>query len=225
MTAHLPAVVLIGGGGHARVIADIIETAGEYRIAGFTSGEGIGAPPLLGYPCLGGDDALGGICTGGVAYAFIAIGDNARRRACTATALAAGFELCNAISPHAVVSRHAAIGIGAAIMPGAVINAGARIGDGVIVNTNASIDHDCAIGDFAHVCPGCALAGCVTVGEESLLGTGCRVVPGVTIGRESQVGSGSVVTRDIASHTVALGVPARAWKTNLPKASGADSSR
>jgi UDP-perosamine 4-acetyltransferase len=217
-------VVLIGGGGHARVIADILETAGRYRIAGFTSGEGAAAP-LLGYACLGGDAALAEIRARGVQYAFVAIGDNARRRVCTQLVLEAGFALCDAISPHAVVSRHAAIGAGTAIMPGAVINAGARIGDGAIVNTNASIDHDCVIGRFAHVCPGCALAGCVTVGEETLLGTGCRVIPGITIGHAAQVGSGSVVTRDIADRTVALGVPARAWKTHLPQSSGAPSSR
>ncbi|MEZ5351934.1 MAG: acetyltransferase [Bryobacteraceae bacterium] len=209
-------MVLIGGGGHARVIADILETAGAYEIAGFTSGEGAGAPPMLGYHCLGGDDALESLLRKGISNAFIAIGDNARRCRCARIAVDLGFQLINALSPHAVVSRHAILGAGVAVMPGAVINAGARIGDGVIINTNASVDHDCEIGSFAHICPGCALAGAVRVGEQTLLGTGCRLIPGVSVGASAQIGAGSVVTRDVADLTVALGIPARAWKRTSP---------
>ncbi|MEZ5399833.1 MAG: acetyltransferase [Bryobacteraceae bacterium] len=212
----MTAVVLVGGGGHARVIADIIEAAGECRIEGFTSGEGPGAAPLLGYPCLGGDDVLPELLARGVRHAFVAVGDNGRRRACAEMLAGMGFALVNAVSPHAVISRHASLGSGVAVMPGAVVNAGTRIGDGAIVNTNASVDHDCEIGAFAHVCPGSALAGTVRIGEDALLGTGCRIIPGVSVGPGSQVGAGSVVTRDIPGHTVAIGVPARAIKHYKP---------
>ena len=44
-----------------------------------------------------------------------------------------------------------------------------------------------------------------------------RVLDGVTIGKGSVIGAGSVVTKDIASYSVAVGVPARVIKKRLLK--------
>ncbi len=206
-------VVILGGGGHAKVVIDILEEAGEVDIAGFVSPSE--APDAIcGYPRLGPDNVLDETLRAGVQSAFVAIGDNQRRRDCIGSVRRQGFTLINAISRGAIVSRHAMLAQGIAVMPGAVINAGARIEDGAIVNTHASVDHDCVIGACAHVAPGAALAGCVRLGDGVFLGTGSSVIPGITIGCWTTVGAGAVVLTDLPDHVVAAGVPATIRRSN-----------
>ena len=176
-----PRVVVVGGGGHAKVVIDILQDTEEVDIVGYTDA-GACSDGLCGCPYLGTDAILSDLFRSGVPYAFIAIGWNQRRMDLFRLIRGIGFEFVNAISPRACLSAYARIGEGVAVMPGAVINAGARIGDGAIINTNASVDHDCVVGQFAHVGPGASLAGCIRLGEGAFLGTGCAVVPDIEIG-------------------------------------------
>ena len=52
----------------------------------------------------------------------------------------------------------------------------------------------------------------VKIGDGSWLGYGSVVLPGVTIGEHCVIGANSVVTRDVPSFSVAVGVPARVIK-------------
>jgi acetyltransferase-like isoleucine patch superfamily enzyme len=52
----------------------------------------------------------------------------------------------------------------------------------------------------------------VKIGSGSWLGYGSVVLPGVTIGEHCVIGANSVVTRDVPSYSVAVGVPARVIK-------------
>jgi len=211
-------MVVIGSGGHAKVVIELIRAEGKYGIIGCT-GLTTGSFVLDDVPVLGTDSVLPMVLAGGVKKAFIAIGDNRLRVALLAHALELGFEIINAISPHAVISSSAKLGKGIAIMAGAVINASAQIRDGVIINTTAGVDHDCYISDGAHIGPGSALAGNVEIGRESFLGIGTCVVPGIRIGSRTIIGAGSVVIRDIPDDVTALGVPARVVRgitTSLP---------
>jgi UDP-perosamine 4-acetyltransferase len=205
-------VVILGGGGHAKVVIDILEQAGEVDIAGFLS-PSPEPDALCGYPRLGDDNVLDETRRAGVRSAFVAIGDNRRRMDCIVAVKRQGFTLVNAISPRATVSRHATLCRGIAVMPGAVINTGARIEEGAIVNTNASVDHDCVVGACAHVAPGSALAGCVRLGEGVFLGTGTSVIPDITIGAWTTVGAGAAVVTDLPDRVVAVGVPAAVRKS------------
>ena len=205
-------VVVLGGGGHARVVIDILEQAREFDIAGFVSPDEQ-PDEIFGHRRLGGDDALEAILGSGVECAFVAIGDNRRRMDCIATVKRRGFTLVNAVSPAAIVSRHAMLRAGIAVMPGAAVNAGSTIGDGAIVNTNATVDHDCDIGACAHVAPGSSLAGCVQLGEGVFLGTGTSVIPGIRIGAWTTVGAGAAVIADLPDRVVAAGVPATIRKS------------
>jgi UDP-perosamine 4-acetyltransferase len=199
----------VGGGGHARVVLDILAQAEEFEVMGFTSCDAAEQTTALsGYPRLGTDEALPELFNGGIRHAFVAVGDNKRREICFREAASLGFTMVNVISRSAVISPRASLGSGVGIMPGAVINTGTVIGDGAIINTNASVDHDCRIGAFAHIAPGTALAGNVKVGSGALLGVGSRVIPGVTIGANSTVAAGAVLIHDLAADLLAAGVPA-----------------
>ena len=202
------AVVIVGPGGHAKVVIELVRAEGKYRIKGCT-GLGETGFVLGDVPILGTDSVLPAMLANGTKKAFVAIGDNRLRLRLLAQVSEMGFELINAISPNAVVSPSATLGRGIAIMSGAIINASTEIGDCAIINTNASVDHDCRIGTGAHIGPGSVLAGNVEIGCETFLGVGTCVIPGVRVGSRTIVGAGSVVVRDIPDGVTAMDVPAR----------------
>jgi len=211
MQGHLEDIFLFGAGGHAKVVASIIEAQGLYRIALVVDDD-----PLLtgtdfyGYRISGGREILfDKTAASQIKKGLVAIGVNADRMAAARDLELARLTLVTAVHPSAQVARGASIGSGTVVMAGAVINADATIGRLVIVNTGATIDHDCVIGDGAHIAPGCHLCGNVSVGAGVLVGAGSTVVPGVTIGARAVVGAGSVLIDDVPPGRTVTGNPAR----------------
>lgn len=204
-------IVVIGAGGHSKVVVDILKENPAFDLIGLTDKMAQG--DVLGVPILGGDDIWPSLIKDGVTAAFIAVGDNKLRERLSDEALRVGFQLVPLVDKRAIVSRHAVIEEGALVMPGAVVNADAHIGRESIINTNASVDHECTIGDFVHIAPGCALSGRVKVGSRSLIGTGARVIDSISIGDDTIIGAGASVVKDIPPRCVAVGVPARVIKT------------
>jgi UDP-perosamine 4-acetyltransferase len=202
-------VIVIGAGGHAKVIIETLRAAGkvpDYCVANE-------AGSCLGVPVLSGDHHLENLRGEGYKQAMIAIGTNNIRAELAEKVIMAGFELISAVSPHAIISPSAQLGIGVAVMPGAIINADVVIEDLAIINTGAVVEHDCRVGYGAHVGPLCGLAGNVTIGLGAFLGVGVKVIPGITIGENTLVGAGAVVIADLPENVVAVGVPAEILET------------
>lgn len=118
-----------------------------------------------------------------------------------------GYDFATLVHPTACVSRYAQLAEGVQVMPGCVINAEASIGKNSIVNTRASIDHDCQIGDNNHLAPGVILSGAVVTGENVHIGTGASVIQSIKIDEHSTIGAGAVITKDVAKHSTVY--PAR----------------
>lgn len=199
---------LCGASGHGKVIADIAEKIGSYRILGFLDDNAaLHGETLFGYtiyPISILDDHH--------EESFrivVSIGNNAARRNVTRRLIEVGHKVETLIHPSAVISRGVEIGKGTVVMGGTVINADADIGSGCIINTGATIDHDCSIADWVHVSPGAHLAGAVGVGENSWIGIGSSVIEHVRIGRRCMVGGRAVVIGDIDDDSLVVGVPAR----------------
>ncbi|MFN7397001.1 MAG: acetyltransferase [bacterium] len=219
-SAHHPgqAVVLIGGGGHATVIAEAARLAGQV-VVGFLD-DNPAAPisailidlphPFPNPPHLGPLDHLAAI---GSSAWIIALGDLKARRVILQTlAGLAGVrpQAGSVIHPSAFVSPSASIGPGVFIGPGAIVHARAKVAPHATVNTGSIVEHDCMLDENAHLAPGAILGGGVHVGRDTLIGLGSRVLPGVQIGAGCTIGAGSVVLEDVPSHTKVVGVPARA---------------
>jgi len=202
-----PGIVLLGAGGHAKVVIEAFRAAGE------TVASCVGGPSdpqsLLDVPVIPDEAELPALRASGLSRAFVAIGSNRLREKLGAKLESLGFELVSIIHPRACVSPSVRIGRGVVIMAGSVVNACAVIGDLAIINTGATVDHDCVIGRCVHVAPQCALAGCVRVGDRAMLGVGAKVIPGITIGADATVGAGSVVVRNVSDAALVMGVPAR----------------
>jgi UDP-perosamine 4-acetyltransferase len=201
-------VVVVGGGGHAKVCIELLRAMGE-RVAICVEASDSPIAECMGVPVIHGDHQLRALAEAGYRRAFVAVGANVRRVELADLVLGLGFDLVNAISPHAVLSSTARIGRGVAIMPSVVVNADAEIDDLAIINTGATIDHDCRIGRAAHVAPQCGIAGGVRIGACSFLGVGTVALPGVSVGRFVTVGAGAVITTSLPDSVLAVGVPAR----------------
>lgn len=199
-------LLVLGCGGHGRVVADIAAECGYTRISFLDDRPPEFAADLA--SVLGPTEMLENLA-GDWGAAIAAIGNNSSRLAFLERIQGANFETPSIVHPSAVVSRRAHIGAGVVVAAGAIINVDARIGDGVIVNTGARVDHDCVVGRGSHLAPGATLSGGVTVGDRAWLGTGCSVRQGVTIAADVMVGVGAAVVSDLAAGKTYIGVPAR----------------
>jgi acetyltransferase EpsM len=206
-------VLLYGAGGHAKVVADIMERSARHSILGFLDdNEKRWGESFWGYHVLGGRNALARSGHAPDTAVILAIGANHARKRLAEELGALGWSFATAIHPSAQIGRDVTIGTGTVIMANAVVNPGTRIGSHVIINTGATVDHDCSIEDYAHVCPGVHLAGDVLVGEGAQVGIGASAIESTRIGRWSIVGAGATVVRDIPDHVTAVGTPARPFE-------------
>lgn len=210
VTRQRGGVVLLGGGGHARVVGESLRLIG-IPIAGVCDDDptpSAGEPPLS-LATLG---PLGILLRDPGFLAdrrwMVAVGSVEVRRRLIDAIESVG-EAISVAHPSARVSPSAAIGAGTWIGPGAIVHTAASVGEHVIVNSGAVVEHDCRLGDNVHVAPGAVLAGEVVVGRDTLIGLGARVLPRVQIGAGCTIGAGSVVVHDVADGAAVMGVPAR----------------
>jgi len=211
-------VLILGAGGHAQVVADILLQAyragAKCKPIGFLDDDPtlIGTT-IMGLPVLGTITQLDEFDHDAV---IVAIGDNRIRARIFKSVQARGERIANAIHPAAVLAPDVYLGHGVMICAGVVVNTSTMIGDDVILNTGCTVDHHNRIGNHAHIAPGVHLGGNVTIGEGTLVGIGAVVIPQCTIGAWSVIGAGSAVTKNIPAHSTAVGVPARVIKRNKP---------
>lgn len=208
-------LVVIGGGGHAKVVVDAWLAAGRApgtvevrdddasRVGRLLEGLPVqvpAVPPPAARPAPGPGPDTG---------FHVAVGSNAVRRDLWARAVAAGLQPAVVVHPRAAVARSAVLEPGCFVAAQAVVGPGARVGRGAIINHGAVVDHDCVVGEFAHVAPMASLSGGAQLGAGSLLGSGARILPGIMVGADATIGAGAVVMHPVGDGRTAVGVPAR----------------
>lgn len=207
-------VIIVGAGGHARVVADAL-LAGGTRVLGFTEADpDLVGTEVFGLPVLGNDTVLmrykpdevmlvNGI--GGVGRRESA----STRRSTQSRLVERGWRFASVVHADAIVSPNAHLGNGVHVLARAVVQPGAFIGEGCIVNTGAIAEHDVVLGAFTHLAPGAVVCGEVEVGEDSHIGANAVVRQGLRLGASTVVGAGAAVIRDCAGLCLLVGVPAR----------------
>lgn len=212
-------IVLAGSSGHAKVVIDIVERQGEYRIVGLLDVPAKIGSEVFGYRILGEESDLPILTTNiDINGVIVAIGDNARRADVSAkiAALSPALKFVTVIHPHASIGRGTSIGDGTVVMAGAVVNPCCVVGRSCIVNTRSSLDHDSVMGDFASLAPGVTVGGNCRIGSYAAIGIGAAVKHGVSIGDHSVVGGASMVMTDVPPFCVAYGSPARKMRERHP---------
>lgn len=201
-------VIIIGAGGHAKVIADIIYKSGD-NLIGFLDDNlaNKGKEIYLGKKVLGTTKDIENYNKN---YFIIGIGNNSIRKKINNEN---NLKLYTAIHPSAIIAQDVKIGIGSVIMAGVVINPGTVIGKNCIINTSSSLDHDNLLEDYVHISPGAHLAGTVHIKEKTWIGAGSTIINNITINQNNIIGAGSVVIKNIEEENgTYVGVPVRKIK-------------
>lgn len=197
-------VVIIGGGGHAKVLIDCIEQEQKFKIK-FVVDDNPALHNVLDYEVY----RLSHLKSQSNLKAIIAIGNcNIRKNIVEKL----DSKYITSIHPKAVLSKYALIGNGSHLFAGSIVNAGASIGNHCIINTGTVVEHDCIIGDFVHLSPNTSIGGGVKIGECTHIGIGASIIQNISIGSNVIIGAGAVVVRDIPDNCTAVGIPAKPIK-------------
>lgn len=197
-------VVIIGAGGHGKVIADIVLNSGDF-VTGFLD-DGYKEKSICGFPVLGRisdyvkykDDSM-----------FVVAIGNAKIREKIVLGLP-DVNWYTAIHPTAVISKISTnIGCGTVIMANAVVNPGASIGRHCIINTSSVVEHDNIIEDYVHISVGAKIAGTVHIGKRTWIGIGATVKNNISICNDCMIGASGVVVKDILKSGTYIGVPVK----------------
>ena len=203
------AVILLGGGGHARVLLGMLRRL-QVEVLGVVDPLLAVGSDWLGCRVLGGDDVVTGYGAEQIELVngIGAMPKDAGNRARVFTHFSGlGYRFSSVIDPRAFVADDAELASGVQVMAGVIIQAGTIIAENCIVNSGAIVEHDCRIGRHVHIAPGVTLCGAVQVADEAHIGAGAVVIQGIAIGSRSIVGAASVVTRDVGSRQIVY--PAR----------------
>lgn len=187
-------VILIGDGGHSKVVEDCILASGDIVLAKlderhrerFMDGDVVKGPIAI-LPDLFAMDVK--IC--------VAIEQNEARKQIVDLLNIPAEVYATVVHPSATIGRNVTLGFGTVVMPGVVINTDAKIGEHVIVNSNSTVEYDCVVEDFVHIASGAVMVGSSSVGIGAVLGASATITSGKRVGDWTTVSAGSVVMEDM----------------------------
>jgi sugar O-acyltransferase, sialic acid O-acetyltransferase neuD family len=210
-------IIIIGSGGHAKVVADIIltrekELNEDLKIIGFLDDnfKNLRYDNIFNIPILGDLNNIDNFSKNEDYFFIIAIGSNEVRKKISEKYKELNYY--TAIHPRSVISREVIIGSGTVVMANVVINPNSTIGKHCILNTSSVIEHDNELGDYVHISPNTTLCGGVNIEDNSWVGAGSVVRQQIHIGKDVIVGANSVVVKDIENSCIVAGNPAKKIK-------------
>jgi len=214
--SHVPAtrrpptlpVLLLGAGGFAEEVADLVSDCPGFEVAGFVESRDRSRceQPLAGRP-VHWIDEIGAFA--GTHLACCALGTTDRAEF-TRQVEEAGLAFATIVHPSAHVSRTAVLDAGVLVGAAVVVGAYAHVGNHTILNRGVLVGHHVEIGSHVSVMPGANIAGFAVVGDQAYVGMGALVLNNRRVGAQAVIGAGSVVTKDVSTGTTVVGVPARA---------------
>lgn len=199
-----PELILVGGGGHCRSVIDVIEEAGQFKIAGIVDIKANVGLKVFDYPIIGSDDDLERLA---MKYTFFLVTVGQIKTCVPRVRIYEmlknmGAIMASIVSPTAYVSKHAHIGPGTVVLHGATVNAGAEIGENCIINSHALVEHDAVIGSHCHISTGAIVNGGAKVGSRTFIGSGSVLRQEIEVGKGCVVQAGSLVLKDIKADKI-----------------------
>lgn len=146
-------LLILGAGGHGKVVKEIATATKQYRRIAFLDDCFDGSnPEIIGK--LADYEKFKSAYTD----AFVAIGNPDIREQLQKMLRDAKYDIPVLVHPDAYISPSASIGVGTVVMPKSVVQANVKIGKGCIVSAGAIIDHDADVGDYCHINAGAVVA-------------------------------------------------------------------
>ena len=211
-------IVLIGSGGYARAVMDIVEKEGKYIIVGLIDNQEAVRTEINGVPVIGSDREIEALSQRMlVEHGIICVADNYSRQRIRNEYQnrVPHFEFVTAVHPNVCVASSVQIGAGTVIMGGVTINANSEIREHCVVNANSSIDHDSLLSDFSSIGPGVNLGGNVSIGHLSYVGIGSAVRQNVVIGSNTVIGGLSFVNKHVGDNELGYSSPYRKVRSRV----------
>ncbi|MDO6579735.1 acetyltransferase [Photobacterium sp. 2_MG-2023] len=197
-------IVLLGCGGHASVLADILLKQGRKIIAIVNPGKESLREIFTGMHQLKSDEDVlqykpeSILLVNGIGM----IPKSELKRNVNEYFLSKGYQFSTVISEMALISPFARISKGAQVLPGAIVQTGAIVGEHSIVNSGSLIEHDCRLGAYNHIAPKAVLCGQVCSGSDVYVGAGATVINNINLPTGTIVGAGAVVTKSFAEKSI-----------------------
>ena len=190
-------LLIIGAGGHANSVIDIVETSSEWKVGGIIGNDEEVGKRIGRYKVIGSDRDLGELKRY-YKYIFIGIGQikSPEKRIYLAKEVKnLGYKSPILISKHAYVSNTAQLSEGVLVGHGAIVNCGAVIGKHSIINSMALVEHGCRIGEFCHISTASTINGDSKVGNGCFVGSNSMVRESIEIPMYSIIPAGSKVMK------------------------------
>jgi UDP-perosamine 4-acetyltransferase len=207
----VPEVLVLGAGGHAKVLIDILLSLGTPIKGALEPRQDLWGTSVLGVPIIAGDEFIFSFKPENVLLVngLGSVKNTLPRRKLFERWKAHGYSFASVIHPKAIISSHAHCAEGVQIMAGAIINAGVHIAENCVINTGAIIEHDCKLEAHVHISPGAHLAGAVKVGAGSHVGLSASILQNLSLGEACLIAAGAVVVDSVESGKTVMGIPAR----------------
>ena len=181
--------VIIGCGGHAKSILDVIlfnEPDADVVFLDENAKENekiLNCPVLKDYNIK--DEKV-----------IIGIGDNVKRRKLSEKYYN---NLTSVISKTAYIGKDVKIGKGVFIAHNTYVGIFSEIGDFSVVNTGAIIEHECKLEKCVFIGPNSTICGKANVGANTFIGADTTILPRINICSDVTIGAKSLVAKEIQS--------------------------
>jgi UDP-perosamine 4-acetyltransferase len=204
-------LLILGAGGHARVLLDTLLLQGCNVIGLLDPDTALWGKSLRGISVLGGDEK---ILEHEPASIELVNGlgsthSTGPRQRLFENWQAKGYRFASVIHPQAILAPDVQLGEGVQIMAGAILNTAVQLADNAVVNTGAILEHDCIIAKHVHISPGACLAGNVRIGQGAHVGLRAVVLQNLELGEACLVAAGAVVIHSVAAGQTVMGIPAK----------------
>jgi UDP-perosamine 4-acetyltransferase len=201
--------IIIGAGGHSRVIASMIISQNKYdfiKILDFVKPK---EKKILNIDVEKIDKNFE-VYSPNIYDFYLAIGDNGKREQWWKKLIKINASCPSLISDSAFIERNSKIGRGNIICANSYLGVLSKLGDNNIINSGSIIDHETIIENNCHIAPGATIAGRVAIQNNSLIGAGSVVKDNLLISENSILGAGSVLLNSMEQkNCLFAGVPAK----------------
>jgi sugar O-acyltransferase (sialic acid O-acetyltransferase NeuD family) len=166
-----PKIVIIGAGGHAKVVCDAIFSKNEFTIVGFVDANvPVGTEVMNGLKVILPQQKLEEL-KGQAEYFIVAIGNN-KVREDLFKRLSGILKPATVIHAKAVIAPSAVIKEGSVFLANSVVSAFCSIGENSIINAGVVVDHESVVGNHVHLSIGTLVGSNSVIPDHAVTGIG-----------------------------------------------------